>query len=424
MLNEKLLHYVWQFQQYDITQLVTTQQQKILIIEPGKPNEDGGPDFVEAIIQINETKWYGHVEIHNKSSEWYQHGHQNDAAYQNVILHIVLEENRPVYYTNGERIPCVELSQRINPRTIKVFKRLYQKPLSIPCQGLLSTVPDLTKRWWLDRVVVERMVVRQQKVESILSIYKGDWEASFFHLLAGGFGLRVNQAAFEDVALRTKRSILLRHRDQLFQLEALLFGQANMLSSDFKDDYPTTLADTYRYLAIKYQLEPIPGFPWKFSRMRPASFPTLRLAQLAMLLHRSDHLFSKFLVAETMEEMVHMLDVTVSGYWVNHHRFDTLSNPSQKRLGKQAISQIIINVLVPILMFYGQVRGKPILRQRAISILESVQPENNNIIRKWSSLGWKAQNSWDSQGLIQLKKSYCTKHKCLQCGIGQYVMRS
>jgi hypothetical protein len=280
----------------------------------------------------------------------------------------------------------------------------------------------LTKQWWLDRMCTERLEARTLRIAARLGQNRGDWEKTFYETLAGGFGLRVNREPFEQLAERTPLSILLRHRQQLFQLEALLFGQAGLLQVAFEDAYPTSLREEYQFLQSKYQLRPVAGYPWKFSRMRPAGFPTIRLAQFAMLLHQSDHLFSKALVAETVADISHMLDVQVSGYWATHYRFDQLGKASAKRLGGQAVQQIVINVLVPFLIHYGKVRSREGVIARARTLLEDIPPEQNKIIRDWTRLGLSPEHSGDSQALLQLRKEYCQKHRCTECGIGRYLL--
>lgn len=421
-MKEELLHYIWRYQQYDNRDLLTTAGEDLQIVDPGQYNVDAGPDFLDGQVQVGPTRWHGHIEIHLQSSDWLKHGHAQDPAFQNVILHVVLREDVPIRLADNSRIPCLELQHRIDPAMLKTYRKLYVQPAKIPCQNLLPQVPLLTKQWWLDRMCTERLEARTLRIAARLGQNRGDWEKTFYETLAGGFGLRVNREPFEQLAERTPLSILLRHRQQLFQLEALLFGQAGLLQVAFEDAYPTSLREEYQFLQSKYQLRPVAGYPWKFSRMRPAGFPTIRLAQFAMLLHQSDHLFSKALVAETVADISHMLDVQVSGYWATHYRFDQLGKASAKRLGGQAVQQIVINVLVPFLIHYGKVRSREGVIARARTLLEDIPPEQNKIIRDWTRLGLSPEHSGDSQALLQLRKEYCQKHRCTECGIGRYLL--
>jgi len=422
-MKEELLHYIWRFQQYRACDLRTTQGEPLQIINPGFYNTDAGPDFRESEVRVSSTRWYGHVEIHVASSDWIKHGHTHDSAYQNVVLHVVLEEDEPILRANGTRIPCLELHSRIRPELLHTYRKLYQKPHAIPCAGMLHQVPELTRKLWLDRLQIERLEERAERTLRCLQANTGDWEVTFYQLLARGFGLRVNQDAFQELAGRTPLKLLRRHRQQLFQLEALLFGQAGLLPGAPQEAYPQELRKEYLFLQKKYQLRPMTGQEWKFSRMRPAGFPTVRIAQFAMLLHHTDHLFSRVMVIERVEEVYHLLAVKVSNYWATHYRFGTLARFGEKRLGKQAIQQIIINIIVPFLFAYSKVRASDKHRQQAGQLLEQVPAESNRILRAWKKLGVDAEHAGDSQALLQLRKEYCDAHRCLECGIGTWLLR-
>ena len=422
-MKEEWPHYIWRFQQYRAHTLYTTQREPLQIIKAGFYNTDAGPDFRESEIKVGATRWYGHVEIHVRSSDWNRHGHTQDPAYQNVVLHVVLEEDEPILRANGTRIPCLELQTRIRPELLQTYRKLYQKPGTIPCAGLIHQVPVLTRQLWLDRLQVERLEERAQRTLHCLEKNTGDWEATFYQLLARGFGLRVNQDAFQELASRTPLNILRRHRQQLWQLEALLFGQAGLLPEATPEAYPNELRKEYQFLQKKYQLVPMTGQAWKFSRMRPAGFPTIRIAQLAMLLHSTDHLFSRVIVVEQVAEIHHLLSVKVSNYWATHYRFGKLTAFAEKRLGKQAIDQLIINIIVPFLFAYGQTRASEKHCSRAGQLLEQVAAESNSILRSWKKLGMEATHAGDSQALLQLRKHYCDAHRCLECGIGTWLLR-
>lgn len=393
------------------------------IVKPGFYNTDAGPDFRESEIKVGSTRWYGHVEIHVRSSDWLRHGHTHDPAYQNVVLHVVLEEDEPILLASGTRIPCLELQARIRPELLQRYRKFYQKPHTIPCAGMLHQVPELTRKLWLDRLQIERLEERARRVLHLLEKNTGDWEMTFYQLLGSGLGLRVNQDAFQELAVRTPLTLLRRHCPQLFQLEALLFGQAGLLPQATEDVYPQELRKEYLFLQKKYQLIPMTGQEWKFSRMRPAGFPTVRIAQLAMLLHSTDHLFSRIIVVERVEEIYHLLAVKVSNYWATHYRFDKLTKFSEKRLGRQAIDQIIINIIVPFLFAYGKARASEKHRRRAGELLEQVAAEKNSMLRAWNKLGIEAGHAGDSQALLQLRKEYCNAHRCLQCAIGTWLLR-
>lgn len=423
-MKEDFLHYIWRTRQFDHTNLKTSEGQSISIIQTGIHNHDAGPDFSDARIRIEDMLWAGNVEIHIKASEWYQHQHHQDSAYNNVILHVVLEEDKRVLRANGRSVPCLELKKRIPFRIIQNYRKLKSGNLWIPCQNQISRVSSISKNLWLDRLLVERLENKTRDMIALLKKNNYDWEYSFYYFLARGFGLKVNAEPFEQLARSLPLNILARHRNSLFQLEALLFGQAGMLEKTFVDEYPQRLRKEYGFLKKKYQLQPINAGCWKFLRMRPANFPSIRIAQFAMLIYQSNHLFSKTLAAKNIKELENMFEVKISNYWQTHYLFDKPSIKRNKTLGKMSIDLLIINIIVPFLFLYGKLKVNPKVQESALDLLDSIKPERNAIIDQWKKLGFYPISAYQTQALIQLKNYYCDKKKCLSCSIGHEILRA
>jgi len=421
-MQEDFLHYLWRLKRFDISDLKTTQGEALEIRRAGQLNPHAGPDFTDARIRIGDTLWAGNVEMHLLASDWRRHGHQDDEAYANVILHVVLEEDEPILRPDGQRLPCLELKKRVPRGLAGIYAKLMHSEYWIPCQPQFSTTAGLTRQLWLDRLLVERLEEKTAAIHRSLQQQGGDWEATFYQYLARNFGVRVNAEPFEQLARSLPLQLLLKHRQQLFQLEALLFGQSGLLTNDWLDAYPRRLRKEYQHLAGLYGLSPMPAASWKFLRLRPAGFPTVRIAQFATLLHQTGHLFSKVLAARNIREVENMFEVRLSNYWKNHYVFDKESPSRPKALGRSAVHLLIINAIVPFLFLYGAERREERLQQRALRLLEEVPAENNQVIRHWRALGMDPRSAYQSQALLQLKKRYCARHRCLQCAIGHAIL--
>lgn len=422
-VQEEFLHYLWQWKRFNFTNLQTTNGETIEVLQMGTLNRNAGPDFTHAKIRIGDTLWAGNVEIHIYASDWVKHRHQVDQAYNNVILHVVLEEDQKIFRASGVQIPCLELKGRIPPKLSKVYKKLLYHNLGMPCQSLFATVPRITKNLWLDRLMVERLETKTRWINQLLQRSQNHWEETFYQVLARTFGLKVNAQPFELLAQSLPLNTLSKHKNNLFQIEALLFGQAGLLNKPFIDEYPNRLKKEFLFLQKKYALSPLKGEIWKFMRMRPANFPTIRIAQWASLIYQSVHLLSKALAAQNVSELENMFEVKLSNYWHIHYIFDKASLKRRKSLGQSTIHLLIINAIVPFLFFYGMQKGAPQYKERAISFLEALKPEKNSIISEWNSIGFKASSASQTQALLQLKSNYCDQKKCLQCAIGNAILK-
>ncbi len=423
-MKEEFLHYLWRLARFDLRDLRTTGGEPLTIQQFGTHNTDAGPDFDDARLRIGALQWAGKVELHVYSSEWYAHRHEEDPAYDGVILHVVLEEDRPVYRRDGTRIPCLELKGRIPGGIRNRYWRLLHNEYWVPCQTQLQHVAPPIRNLFLQRVLAERLTRRAEDFTARLDASGRDWEDAFYRSLARSLGGTVNGEAMELLASALPLRILLKHKHSLLQLEALLFGQSGLLPEEVaeEDAYLKRLRREYALLRVKHRLRPLPATAWRFLRMRPNNFPTLRIAQLAGLYHRSGQLFGKALAAADVRELHHMFNVRLSGYWRDHYRFGPAGDPHAHRLGEVAIQSILINAVAPAYFTYGKLRGDARYHDRALELLESLPAERNAVIGRWRKLDWTARSAAESQALLELKKYYCDPTRCTACAVGCAIL--
>ena len=424
-MYENFLHYLWRTRRFDLSNLATTEGDTLDILDFGEYNTNAGPDFLNARVRIGNVTWAGNVEMHVKTSDWIQHGHQHDEAYNNVILHVVYENDLPLRESQNaiKNTKCFELKHKIPEGIYKKYWALLNNEHWIPCQHHFFEVSDLVKNACFERLLIERLERKTTEIAVALERNQNDWEETFYQFVARYFGLKVNAEPMEWLARSLPHIILAKHKNQLFQVEALLFGQAGLLENEFEDAYPNALKKEYQFLKHKHHLTPIATVAWKFARLRPANFPTIRIAQLAQLIHKSSHLFSKTIEIETVTDIKKLFDVEVNDYWLSHYVFDTPSVSRRKSLGTDAIHSIIINVLVPFLFYYGKMRQDEKYVTRAFNFLQEIKPENNTITEGWKNLGVPLESAHRTQSLIHLKNNYCDKKRCLDCGIGNAVLK-
>jgi Protein of unknown function (DUF2851) len=418
-MTEQLLQYIWQFQYYNNTNLCTTSGESLEVIYAGTHNTNQGPDFLNAKAKCGNTVLAGSIEVHINASEWEEHKHSADKNYNNVILHIVWEEDKELKLN----FPVLELKSRVSNLLLKKYEALMNAQSFIPCEQHISMVDNFVLLAWKERLVVERLQEKSLYVKKLLEQNNQHWEEVFWQMIAKNFGLKINSDAFEGIAKSISLSILGKHKNQLLQLEALLMGQAGLLENVYADDYALMLQREYRFLKQKYLLEKI-HFPVFFLRMRPANFPTIRLSQLASLVFQSNHLFSKIKEALNLSEVEKMFDVVANDYWHYHYNFDELTTFKKKALGKQMIQNIITNTVLPVLYAYGWHNNNEIYKLRALEWAEILLPEKNSITKGFEKLGIVNKSVYDSQALIQLKNNYCNKKKCLECAIGNKILKA
>lgn len=424
IMPEEFLQYIWENKLFTSENLQTVAGDKIEIINVGKRNTDSGPDFFNAKIKIDNTIWVGNVEIHRLSGDWERHSHNTDAAYNNVILHVAEIIDKPVFRSNGEEIPALVLQY---PAALKTnYQKLLDAKTWIACQNQFHKVDPVILQLGFNRLMIERLEDKTSEILSRLQANNNDWNATFYQMLARMFGFKVNAVPFELLAKSLPIEVLAKHKSNLFQLEALLFGNSGLLNEQLLgDDYYINLRNEYSFLHKKYQLKGIESHLWKFMRLRPGNFATVRISQFAALIHRSHGLFSKIIEIDNINELKQLFKVQASEYWNSHFNFNKNSiKYSVKELGESSINTIILNVVIPFLFVYGEKQNKEHLKNRSLEFLEQLPAEKNSIVEKWQKLGVESRSAFESQALLQLRNKYCEQKKCLNCQIGVKLVRS
>jgi hypothetical protein len=424
-MKEEFLHYLWKHRLYDADNLIDNDGNKIEVINTGEYNRDAGPDFFNARISIAGTVWAGNIEIHTRASHFDLHGHQRDPAYNNVILHVVAEKDKKVFNTLGEEVLTSEIT--FDPLLYEKYADLINNPGIIACQDELKCVDSIFVNHWLSSLVIERLQQKADMILRLLSETGNDWEEVFYRVLVRYFGFRVNTEPFEMLATALPFRIIRKHADNRFQVEALLFGTAGMLEEGLfreavNDKYFLELTKEYRILSVKYNLHPVHGWLWKFSRLRPSNFPTIRISQLSAMLCSAGGLFSKSVEENDFRRLKEYFEVTASEYWDNHFVFGKQSRSVSKKAGSQATDIFLINAVIPVIFVYGRSRELPEICERALSFLSDIEGEKNIITNEWRAAGIEAESAFFSQALIQLRNEYCKKRRCLECRIGSKII--
>ena len=421
--NEDFLHFVWKYHLFNHKELFTDSNEPVEIISPGFHNTHAGADFENVKIRIADTLWVGNVEIHIKSSDWDRHDHTSDESYNNVILHVVYEKDRAVFRSDGTQIATLTLKEHLLPGIEQRYKDLMENLSWIPCEKVVHNVEDIHFRSWLARVLIERLEDKSALVLDLLKECKGSWDDVFYWLLARNLGFKTNAVPFELLARSLPQQILAKHKSSARQIEALVFGQAGLLKHP-EDEYSLALHKEYIYLQHKYQLKPIDAYLWRFMRLRPQNFPSIRLAQFAALIIKSQYLFSRILDMKNSKDIISVFrDLPVNYYWKKHYRFGKVSENVCSDLGLNSVHNILLNSVVISLFSFGKYTGNQQLIDRALELLENLPPETNQIINQFKSLGLRADTAAGSQALLQLKKYYCDQKKCVTCAIGAKIIK-
>jgi len=420
VFSEDLLQFIWQYSFIEkIEELKTTEGENLQIIHPGTLNTNSGPDFLNAKIKIGETLWAGNIELHLKSSDWIKHKHNENHAYEKLILHVVYENDIELQLN----FSVVEIKNHIRPTLLQRYEELMRIDKQIPCQAQLKDISPLRKTHMLERVLIERLERKTKVVEELLLKTNNHWEEVFYILIARNFGLKINQTPFQKIAESTPLKLFAKHKNSLLQIEALLFGQAGFLTQDYKDAYFLKLKKEYAFFGNLYNLKNIPVHQINFLRLRPANFPTVRLAQFAKLLFQSAHLLSQILETTELKKLFQLFDVSASNYWNTHYRFGVESESNQaKTLGKSFVELLIINTIIPLVFIYGKFKGENQYCVRAMNWLEELKPEKNTITKAMKAVGFDLKNAKDSQALLELKTNYCDSKQCLKCRIGYAIL--
>ncbi|EGJ70551.1 hypothetical protein Bcop_0332 [Bacteroides coprosuis DSM 18011] len=414
---EELLYYVWQHRLFTLGHLETIDHIPVEVIDTGLRNINSGPDFFNAKLKIGNTLWVGNVEMHCSSSDWYRHGHNKDKGYDSVILHVVEKYDEEVFRTSGERIPQMVLvySSRIKSK----FQTLKQIDYQPKCFETVQKLDSFTIHSWLSALQIERLEVKQTRILELFETKKYNWRDILFITLSRNFGFGLNGDIFERWAKKLPYRSLDKHRDSLLQLESMFFGLAGLLAKDSSDNYFLRLQEEFYFLKTKFCLED-EAYPWQLSKIRPGSFPHVRIAQLAWFYHKGEEFSNKLLETSNLDQVYELLYVETSEYWDTHFIFEKESVLRHKHLGKKSMDLLVINTIVPFLYAYGKHKGDDLIMENALNLLNQIKPENNHIIRLWEQANINAESAADSQALIQLQREYCDKKKCLYCRFGFY----
>lgn len=428
---EQLLHYVWKHKMFPLHELTTTDGQSLEVIDTGLHNRNAGPDFFNAKVKIGGTFWVGNVEIHDRASDWYAHGHDHDSAYDNTVLHVAKVIDREVRTASGQTIPQLQLD--VPPVVHEHYEELLRTDQYPPCYKIIPDLSQLMVHSWLSALQTERLEQKTIAIQQRADRCNGSWEDAYFMTLTRNYGFGINGDAFEEWALHIPQSAVGKHRDDLFQIEAIFMGQAGLLEPDavpkryqqeaMNEGYYTRLRNEYQYLAHKFSLQPMDYKQWRFLRLRPQNFPHIRMAQLANLYYERRASLSALIDCTTADELRQLFQTHVTPYWETHYTFGSESTRNRKQLSAASLNLLIINTAVPMLFAYGRHTSKEQLCDRAFDILEQLRAEQNHIIRMWQECGLEVATAGDSQALIQLKKEYCDKKDCLRCRFGYEYLK-
>ncbi|KQS31041.1 DUF2851 family protein [Dyadobacter sp. Leaf189] len=425
-MNEEILSFVWRFQYFDSANLLTDENLSISVIRTGYKNTNAGPDFLEAGVVLGGVHWYGSIEVHVRSSDWFMHAHEINPAYESVILHVVWENDKPVLRQDGTLVPTLSLKGLIKDTVLQRYSLLQDQHEGIPCHALFNQIHEIHKFAMLDRVLLERLSRKAGEVAALLEVNKNDWDQTAYQWLGKHFGFKLNDPAFLRLMQIVPWKILRKHRDRPLQIEAILFGTAGLIPERSEDVYVRMLQQEFRFLGSKYKLaeQQMNAHEWKYARLRPAGFPTIRISQLAQLLSAESTLFSQIISLESFADLQQLFHLRQSDYWTQHYVFDKKAAAPVPAMGKDAGALLIINGIIPVLVAYSKHRNQPELLDKAIYWLSQLPSENNRITREWATLGMQVKTSADSQALIEWYNNYCMPKKCLECTVGAGLVRA
>lgn len=421
-MREDFLHYLWKHKKLDVAKLQTTTNEPVEIVSVGQHNHHAGPDFFNAQLRIGYQLWAGNVEIHVKSSDWFVHNHEVDAAYDNVILHVVWEHDTEIFRQDNTAIPTLELKRFVSEKALKQYQKLFaQNDQWINCETELPTLDDFTIQNWLERLFFERLEHKSAVIEQQLNASNNNWEAVLFTMLTKNFGLKVNGDAFLSLANTIDFSIVRKTQHDILSLEALLFGQAGLLDNEVQEPYSVHLKKEYGFLKHKFELSNDQVLPLQFFRLRPSNFPTVRLSQLAQLYYTHHTLFSKVIDIDCVAGYYDLFQVSATDFWATHYTFSKASKRTSKRLTKTFIDLLLINTIIPLKFSYAKHLGN-LDEQAVVKLTKSIRPERNSIVDTFHQIKPMATSVIQSQALLELKRNYCDKNKCLQCAIGHQLL--
>ncbi|MEM6685549.1 MAG: DUF2851 family protein [Bacteroidota bacterium] len=422
-IREDFLYYLWKFGKLQLQTLRTSQNELLEIINVGTHNHHAGPDFFNAKLKIEAQLWAGNVEMHVNSSDWFVHHHENDPNYDNVILHVVWNHDMEIHRKDNSVIPTLELQKYSDEAILEQYQKLLFTPKQwIPCEASFPVLNHFKLENWLERVYIERLEAKSKLIEALVKKTEYDWEAVLFRLLAQGFGLKLNSEVFFEAACAVDFSLIRKLSVSSCSLEAFLFGIFGLLSQEItQEPYHLQLCKEYAYLCHKFQYSRKNNIPLQFFRTRPANFPTIRASQLATLYSKEQHLFSKLIATTSLDELYALLQVETSEFWQTHYTFEKQSPKRIKKVSKQFIDVLLVNSILPLQYCYEKYLGKPNV-ERLLTLLRTIAPEKNAIIQKFDTK-LASEHALHTQALLQLKKGYCDSQKCLECAIGNSLLK-
>ncbi len=419
-MQEDFLHYIWQYQKFSANTLTTVSADEVYVLSVGGYNTDSGPDFYNSKLRIDGQLWVGTVELHLKSSDWFVHQHQDDSAYENVILHVVWEDDVAVFDKHNNQLQTLVLKNYVDENLLLNYTSLLEKKNWINCENQIHKIDELTMTFWKEKLLVKRLERKALVFQKRLTELNNDWEAVLFLTLAENFGLKLNFEQFLQLARNISFSKFKKECSSLINIEALLFGQANLLNNDIEDAYYQKLKTEFNYLKQKYQLNDS-LVKLQFFRMRPAGFPTLRLSQFAVLYKTHQNLFSKVIEKQSITELREIFVVSASDYWDTHYTFGKVSIKRKKSISKSFVNLLILNVIIPLKFMYARSQGVDNF-ESLFKLYNSLQPEQNTVIKRFEQLKISVKSAADSQALIEMKTRFCDKQKCLHCEIGNKLL--
>ena len=424
-MKEDFLHYLWKFQKFNSNHFKSVQNENIRVTKPGFQNFDAGPDFNEARILINDIEWAGNVEIHIKSSDWDNHQHQHDKAYNNTILHVVWEYDKIIRNEEKQEIPTLELKKYVENGILENYDSLLNNLYKIPCQQSINEVPSIIKSNEVERKLIERLERKSQEIHSIYDSTQQNWTETTYQVIAKNFGFKVNSSAFLRLSEKLPLKIIQKHAQNLLQVESLLFGVAGFLEQKSDDSYYKQLQKEFSFLRHKYRLEEtgtVESHEWKFLRLRPSNFPTLRIAQFASFIAKYPNPFSSFILAPDVNILLSMFKIETSPFWKEHFTFKSDATKTGN-FGKNSQNNLLINTVAPLLAAYARHKNDYSYREKAVHLLEQLPSEKNKITDCMETFDFENDNAATSQGLIELHNEACLYKKCLNCGIGTHILQ-
>lgn len=418
---ERMMQYIWQHRLWPPQNMVTADGRRVVVLDPGRHNDGAGPDFFNARVIIGDETWAGDVELHVRASDWHRHHHTEDPAYDSVVLHVVGRDDAPVTRRDGSgvipqmRMPCSPAFHMTYRELVDMADR------ELPCVSYFTSMEAVHIRSWFDSLAYERVYHKVERIESLLLRLNGDWEQVCYVTLARAFGFGVNNDPFERLAMSVPLRILRKHSDSSLSMEAMLFGMAGLLdiSPEVHDPYVDLLHREFEFLSNKFSLTPPEPLGWKMSRMRPANFPHRRIAALAAMIRGGFNLMADIAAVRSIEEARALFSMELVGYWASHFTFNSeLEVPRAVIFGSASVDILVVNVVVPLLYAYSIHVDDSGRSELAMELLQRLPPENNRIVRMFTSRGIPCPDAFTSQALVELRREYCEPRKCLYCRVG------